>query len=172
MSTEPPEGRVLVAHRLCRVSRHGPHRLEARTALRPAGLIAAGALGSAGLAPLVIVPLLGGGPGPGQLMGLPFVGLSWLYFRNLSRSWGLVVIDNQEKTVRFTQGDELVGSWPLSAVTGLREGLAFSHTWRSRVGQDRWLKLAVGGRELPLLLGYPEELDAVRSILRAWGVSD
>ena len=171
MSDSTDTGRVLVEHRFGRVSRHGAHRLEAAVAQRTLGLLAAGALATAGLFPLFGVPFFTGGVDLVTMSaGLPFVALSFLYGRNLSRNWGEVTIDKAAGEIRFAQYDD-VKTWPLSEVTTVRDATAFSHSWRFLAGSERWLKLTMAdGRQLPVVLGYPEELEAVREVLRSWAL--
>lgn len=163
------EGRVLVEHRYCRVTRHGADRLEATIGQRILGLLAAGGLATAGLFPLVGVPLFTGAVDMVTMSaGMPFVALSFLYGRNLSRNWGTLTVDAEAGEVQFAQHED-VKRWPFSEVEELKDTTAFSHSWRFLAGSERWLKLIMkDGRELPVLLGYPEELEAVREVFRGW----
>jgi len=167
----PDTGRLLAEHRFGRVSRHGAHRLEAVVGQRTLGLLAAGAMATAGLFPMFGVPFFTGAIDAVTMSaGLPFVALSFLYGRNLSRNWGALTIDKAAGEVRFAQHDD-VKTWPLSEVEVVKDATAFSHSWRFLAGSERWLKLRMAdGRELPVVLGYPEELEAVREVLRGWAL--
>lgn len=108
-------------------------------------------------APMLLAPFL----------GLPFVAVGSIALRNMLRGWGDVVVDTPSRQIVWMQGTKERGRWSFEDCTGFSTHHAFLSTYRLQLQTEQWLKLVMrDGTRVPMVIGVPEEIRAVRDALR------